>query len=116
MPGPFDKPPMTQQQFEAELRARGFSYNTNRRVWVGPFGLTVTDVTSGANFYTTSGRDNPTGIGNSGLTGGGVSPGVSGLRKTLLADVDEQLRAKRGLPRPHHRPAYDPPNPHPPPH
>lgn len=116
MPGPFDKPPMTAQQFEAELRSRGFRYCENRRLWIGPFGLTVTGVANQSNYHATSGRDNPTGLGTSGLMGGGVGPGVSGLRKTLLADVDEQLRAKRGQPRPHFRPAYNPPNPHPPPH
>jgi len=116
MSSPFDKPPMTQQQFEAAPAHRGFTWNQSRQLWVGPFGLTVTGISSQANFITASGTNNAQGIGNSGITGGGIGPGVSGLRKTLLAQVDEQLRAKRGLPRPLHRPSYDPPNSPPPVH
>ena len=116
MGGPFDKPPMTQTQFIAELTSRGFHFNECRKVWVGPFGIQVTGVPGQANFHTTSGMFNPQGIGNAGLTGGGIGPGVSGLRKSLLADVDEQLRAKRGQPRPHFRPSYNPPNEPPPIH
>jgi hypothetical protein len=107
---------MSVTQFEAELISRGFSYNAGRKLWVGPFGITVTGVANKSNYHATSGRDNPQGIGTSGLMGGMVGPGVSGLRKTLLADVDEQLRAKRGQPRAPFRPAYDPPNSHPPAH
>jgi hypothetical protein len=116
MPGPFDKPPMTQQQFITELQNRGFRFCPNRKIWVGPFGITVTGVANQANFHTESGMFNPQGIGNAGLTGGGIGPGVSGLRKSLLADVDEQLRSKRGQPRAAFRPAYDPPNSPPPVH
>lgn len=103
MGGPFDKPPMTQVEFVAELKARGFHFCENTQRWVGPFGLSVTGVPGQANFHTESGMFNPQGIGNAGLTGGGIGPGVSGLRRTLLADIDEQLRAKRGLPRPLYR-------------
>ena len=98
MPGPFDKPPLSAPQFEAELISRGFRWDESRKQWVGPFGLTVTGVANQSNYHSTSGRDNPTGVGTSGLMGGMVGPGVSGLRKSLLADVDEQLRAKRGQP------------------
>ena len=103
MPGPFDKPPMTEPQFIDELQKRGFSYNAARKLWVGPFGITVTGVANQSNYHSTSGRDNPTGMGTSGLMGGMVGPGVSGLRKSLLADADEQLRAKRGQDPPLHR-------------
>ena len=116
MPGPFDKPPMTEPQFIAELQKRGFSFNSGRKIWIGPFGITVTGVANQSNFTTESGTLNPMGIGNSGLTGGGIGPGVSGLRKTLLADADEQLRSKRGQPRKPFRPSYNPPNPPPPVH
>jgi len=107
---------MTQAQFYEELRTRGFRFCENRKIWVGPFGITVTGVANESNFHTTSGMFNPQGIGTSGISGGGIGPGVSGLRKTLLADVDEQLRAKRGQPRPFFRPPYNPPNQPPHPH
>lgn len=107
---------MSAAQFTAELQRRGFSWCPNRMMWVGPFGITVTGVANESNYHSTSGRDNPQGIGTSGLMGGMVGPGVSGLRKTLLADVDEQLRSKRGQPRAPFRPAYDPPNTPPPVH
>jgi hypothetical protein len=116
MPGPFDKPHLTAAQFTAALLSRGFRFCANRSVWVGPFGITVTGVANESNFHTTFGSNNPTGIGTAGLNGGMIGPGVSGLRKSLLAEADEKLRAKRGQPRPLHRPAYNPPNPHPPPH
>jgi hypothetical protein len=116
MGGPFDRPQMNQQQYYAELASRGFVWNEGRQLWVGPFGITVTGVANQSHVPGEVGRDNPMGIGNSGLSGGAVWPGVSGLRKTLLAEVDERLRAKRGQPRPHHRPSYNPPNPTPPPH
>lgn len=116
MGGPFDRPPMTQQQYIAELEKRGFRLCGERKLWVGPFNITITTLADQSNFHIDSGMNNPMGLGNSGLTGGSVLPGISGLRKTLLAEIDEKLRAARGLPRPLHRPAYDPPNPHPPPH
>ena len=108
MPGPFDKPPLSAPQFEAELVSRGFRFDERRKLWVGPFGLTVTGVANKSNYHATSGRDNPTGIGTSGLMGGTVGPGISGLRKSLLADVDERLRAKRGQPHDLHRPPLPP--------
>jgi len=108
MSGPFYNPPMTQQQYAAELMNRGFHYDETRKEWVGPFGITATGVANISNYYSTNGRDNPMGIGNSGLTGGGVGPGVSGLRKSILAEIDEKLRAKRGLPYPGFRIAPPP--------
>jgi len=78
MGGPFDKPPMTQVEFVAELKSRGFHFNESQKVWVGPFGIMVTGVPGQANFHTESGMFNPQGIGNAGLTGGGIGPGVSG--------------------------------------
>ena len=104
MSGPFYKPQMSETDFCNELAARGFTWNENRKLWVGPFGLTVTGVLNSSNIYSEPGRDNPMGLANSGRTGGGVGPGVSGMRKSQLADVDEQLRAKRGLPRAPFRP------------
>jgi hypothetical protein len=95
---------MSERQFRDELATRGFHWSNTRSLWVGPFGLTVTGVLNVSNVYSEPGRDNPMGMMNSGRTGGGIGPGVSGMRKSVLADVDEQLRAKRGLPRPHFRP------------
>lgn len=97
---------MSAPQFEAELKSRGFRWCGNQ--WVGPFGITVTGVANESNYPTTSGRDTPDGIGTSGLMGGMVGPGISGLRKSLLADVDEQLRAKRGQPRDPYRQSAPP--------
>ena len=108
MPGPFDKDTLSVAQYVAELRSRGFTFNENRQLWVGPFGITVTAVANKSNFHIVSGINNPTGIGNSGITGGGFVPGISGLRKSLLAEIDEKLRAKRGQPRPLFRTPFPP--------
>ena len=109
MGGPFDKPPLSAPQFEAELISRGFRWVEDRKLWVGPFGITVTGVANKSNYHATAGLDTPDGIGTSGIMGGMVGPGVSGLRKSLLADADEQLRAKRG--QPHPKPYRVPPPP-----
>jgi hypothetical protein len=75
---------MTPHLYEIELRKRGFSFNRSTNIWHGPFGLTVTGYLN---------RNDPL-----------ISPELSidndFARVATLQEIDEKLRAKRGLPRP----------------
>lgn len=75
---------MTPDVYKLELLKRGFSFNASSNVWNGPFGLTVTGYLN---------NDDPA-----------ISPGLTidngFARVATLQEVDERLRARRGLPRP----------------
>lgn len=75
---------MTVDVYKLELGKRGFVYNPSTDIWHGPFGLTVSGYLN---------QDDPL-----------ISPGLTVdngfARVATLQQLDEQLRAKRGLPRP----------------
>jgi hypothetical protein len=75
---------MTPYIYEIELKKRGFVYNCSTNMWNGPFGLSVTG-------YLNS---------NDPLISPGLSIDNDFARVAALQQIDEQLRAKRGLPRP----------------
>jgi len=75
---------MTSYAYKLELQKRGFAFNQSVNVWNGPFGLSVTGYLN---------EDNPS-------TAPGMATDNGFARVATLQQVDEQLRAKRGLPRP----------------
>lgn len=74
---------VTPEAFKQELQKRGFNFNTSSQVWVGPFNIQVTGILNGE----TNPRGPERNVGN------------MRARAALIGDVDEQLRARRGLDR-----------------
>ena len=75
---------MTPDLYRMELSKRGFVFNQSVNQWHGPFGLTVSGYLNG----------------NDPLISPGLSIDNDFARVATLQLLDEQLRAKRGLPRP----------------
>lgn len=75
---------MTAYTYKMELSKRGFVFNQSSNVWNGPFGLSVTGYLN---------EDDP-------LTSPGLRVDNGFARVATLQQLDEHLRAKRGLPRP----------------
>jgi hypothetical protein len=75
---------MTPEIYRMELAQRGFTFNRSTNQWHGPFGLTV------------SGYLNH----NDPLISPGLRTDNDFARVATLQQLDEQLRARRGLPRP----------------
>lgn len=75
---------MSPDVFKLELAKRSFVYNASTDVWHGPFGLTVSGYLN---------QDDP-------LISASLTVDNGFARVAVLQQLDEQLRAKRGLPRP----------------
>ena len=74
---------VTPENYEQALRDRGFTHNTGSRLWVGPFNIQVTDALS----IRQQTRGPERNVGN------------QYARAASIGQIDEQLRAKRGLDR-----------------
>ena len=74
---------MTPAAYQQALQLRGFTYNSGASVWVGPFGIRVTGMLNEDPISSTSIR--------------AIDHGFARAAKIL--EVDEKLRAKRGLAR-----------------
>lgn len=75
---------VTSAAYQQALMQRGFTYNSTAGVWVGPFNIQVSGYLNDDNQITAPGR--------------GIDNGYA--RASAINFIDEQLRAKRGLPRP----------------
>lgn len=75
---------MTPAVYQQALQQRGFIFNTTAGVWVGPFNIQVSGYLNDDNQILAPGRaiDN------------------SYARASAIQFIDEQLRARRGQPRP----------------
>jgi hypothetical protein len=74
---------MTSYIYQLELRKRGFAFNSSVNIWNGPFGLATSGYLN---------EDNPS-------TSPGMATDNGFARVAVLQQLDEQLRAKRGLSR-----------------
>jgi len=74
---------MTPETYEQALRDRGFTHNVGCGLWVGPFNIRVTDALS----IRQQTRGPERNVGN------------QFARASSIGQIDEQLRAARGLPR-----------------
>ncbi|MGD9726565.1 MAG: hypothetical protein AB7L09_01230 [Nitrospira sp.] len=84
---------MTPEAYAQELKRRGFTYNSSCDRWVGPFNIQVPGYLNGQSEVRGPERD----VGN------------QYARAATISQVDEQLRARRGLPR---VPLVEPTNPY----
>ena len=75
---------MTPEAYQLELVKRGFTFNAGCNQWHGPFGLTVTGYLNADDQIFGPGREVDNAF----------------ARVSALKQLDEQLRAKRGLPNP----------------
>ena len=74
---------MSPEAFEQALQERGFTFNVCRNVWVGPFNIQVTGFLTARTLVRGPERN----VGN------------QFARAAQIGQIDEQLRAKRGLDR-----------------
>lgn len=74
---------MTPEAFSQALQQRGFSFNSSRGVWVGPFNIQVSGALSISTTAVSPERDTDNQY----------------ARAATIGQVDEQLRAKRGISR-----------------
>ncbi len=72
---------MTPEAYKQALQQRGFTFNSSRGVWVGPFNIQLSGLLDGVTEVRGPERD----VGN------------QYARAAAIGQVDEQLRAKRGL-------------------
>lgn len=74
---------MSPEAFKQALQQRGFTFNNSRNVWVGPFNIQISGALNGE----TEVRGPERAVGN------------LFARVSTISQIDEQLRAKRGLDR-----------------